>query len=389
MVANNFRLLRWFSFFYSFRPYVAITILYFSQVSGSYTLGFAVLSVVTIASSLLEIPTGIFSDRVGRRKTVVIASMVSLLALGTYALANSFVILAIGSIFNGLGQALISGNNNALLHDSLKEENHEDDFPEKLGKVYAVAEVGFAVSTLLGGFIALLSLRAVMMASILPQFVCIIIALRLVESKTHTKTISENIFSHLKEALQAFRTNFKLRQLSIAYIIDSTVEMIDYELKPAFNALIWPTWALGITRALDHISGFFGSQYAGKVIKKFGAIHSLLTLDVIVIINRAIFIGYPNILSPVMLSLNSFKALLSETANQTLLHSEFTDKHRATMGSLNSLGISLLFSLLIPLVGILADQIGPRMTFLLLPVFSVIVLPIYWNSKKYYNKHDL
>ena len=106
-----------------------------------------------------------------------------------------------------------------------------------------------------------------MMASILPQLVCIFIALRLVEPKIHTETISENIFSHLKEALQVFRTNFKLQQLSIAYIIDSTIEMIDYELKPAFNALIWPTWALGITRALDHISGFLGSQYAGKVIK--------------------------------------------------------------------------------------------------------------------------
>ena len=133
MVANNFRLLRWFSFFYSFRPYMAISILYFSQVRGSYTLGFAVLSVAAIASSLLEIPTGIFSDRVGRRKTVIFASVVWFIALVTYAFANSFAILAIGAIFQGLGQALISGNNNALLHDSLKEQNNEHDFPEKLG----------------------------------------------------------------------------------------------------------------------------------------------------------------------------------------------------------------------------------------------------------------
>lgn len=384
MAASNFGLLRWHSFFYSFRPYMAISILYFSHVSGSYTLGFAVLSVAAFASSLLEIPTGIFSDRVGRRKTVIFASMVWFLALGTYALANSFAILVIGAIFSGLGQALISGNNNALLHDSLKEQNNEHAFPEKLGKLYAVMEVGFAVSTLLAGFIALHSLKAVMVASVLPQLVCIFIALRLVEPKIHTETISENIFSHFKEALQAFRTNFKLQQLSIAYILDSTIEMIDYELKPAFNALIWPTWALGITRSLDHISGFLGSQYAGKVIKKFGAINSLLMLDVLSIVNRAIFIGFQNILSPLMVSLNSFKALLSETANQALLHSEFTDKHRATMGSLNSLGVSLLYSLLIPLIGILADQIGPRMTFLLLPAFSVIVLPIYWNLKKYH-----
>ncbi len=144
MVANNFRLLRWFSFFYSFRPYMAISILYFSQVSGSYTLGFAVLSVAALASSLLEIPTGIFSDHVGRRKTVIFASMAWFLAVGTYALANSFAILVIGAIFSGLGQALISGNNNALLHDSLKEQNNEDAFSEKLGKVYAVMEVGFA-----------------------------------------------------------------------------------------------------------------------------------------------------------------------------------------------------------------------------------------------------
>ena len=65
---RNIKLLTWFNFFTDFKLYAPVAIIYFSQVSGSFALGMAVFSIATVSSAFFEIPTGIFSDMIGRKK---------------------------------------------------------------------------------------------------------------------------------------------------------------------------------------------------------------------------------------------------------------------------------------------------------------------------------
>lgn len=247
-------------------------------------------------------------------------------------------------------------------------------------------EAGLAISALLGGFIAAYSLKYVMVASIVPQLICLAISFFTIEPKSHTQEISENIFSHMKEAWKAFVKNTKLQKLSLAYILDYGMEETNYQFKPAFNALLWPTWALGIARSLDNIFGFLGYHFAGKIIDKFTPIKTLLSQQIIGKVNRFLFIGYPNILSPFMLSVNAFFFGVGTTANQTLLHKEFTNKQRATMGSINALGGSLFFSIFAFIMGTVADHFGLIKTLLLIEVLSVFTILIYWNLFKKHKK---
>lgn len=379
MISKNFTLLKWYNFFYDFRPYEAIAILYYTQVTGSFALGLAIFSVASIAATLFEVPTGVLSDRMGRRKTVIYGSIASVIALCFYAFGTTFGLLAIGAIFNGLTRALLSGNNDALLYDTLKQQGKSEEFGEKLGKVKSMFEIGLGVSALLATALAFVSLQAVVIASIIPQVVCAIIALRFIEPKVHTEKIEENIFSHLKEALRAFKQNMKLRKLSLAYVLDYAIEETYFQFKPAFIATLWPTWALGISRALDNLFGFFGYHFAGALTKRFGALKILLAQQ---IIGRLIIfgsVGLPTIASPVLLNINSFFFGVGDTANGDLLHKEFTDKQRATMGSLNSLAGSLVYAILAIAVGLVADKLGPATTILILAVLSVSVVVIYAN----------
>jgi len=55
MITKNITLLKWYNFFYEFRPYGAIAILYFTQITGSFALGLAVFSIASIAAA--GIPT--------------------------------------------------------------------------------------------------------------------------------------------------------------------------------------------------------------------------------------------------------------------------------------------------------------------------------------------
>lgn len=127
-VHRNVQRLAWFNFCLDFRIYGAVTILHFAEVVGSYALGLSVFSIQTIASSLLEVPTGVFSDFIGRKMTLVFGQLASVLALVSYAIAGSFLVLAIGAVLQGLSFALFSGNNSALLYDSLKEDGREGEY---------------------------------------------------------------------------------------------------------------------------------------------------------------------------------------------------------------------------------------------------------------------
>jgi MFS family permease len=107
MTHRNIRILKWFNFFIDFRLYAPIAILYFSKVTGSFALGMSIFSITMIASALFELPTGIFSDKIGRRKTVILGATAAVLFSIFYAIGGSFWMIAIGAVFEGLSRSFI------------------------------------------------------------------------------------------------------------------------------------------------------------------------------------------------------------------------------------------------------------------------------------------
>src|SRR4051812_3867990 len=120
--ARNVKRLSWFNFCSDFRLYSPIAILYFSEMGGSFARGSAVFAIVMVASAAFEVPTGIWSDRVGRRRTLLAGALASFVSVTLYALAasvrGSFVVLVFGALLEGLSRSLFSGNNDALLYES-------------------------------------------------------------------------------------------------------------------------------------------------------------------------------------------------------------------------------------------------------------------------------
>ncbi len=83
---RNVKILTLFNFFTDFKLYAPVAIIYFADVSGSFALGMSIFAITMVSSALFEIPTGIFSDRIGRKKTVVIGALCALFYSIFYAL---------------------------------------------------------------------------------------------------------------------------------------------------------------------------------------------------------------------------------------------------------------------------------------------------------------
>lgn len=377
-IFRNIKVLTWFNFFTDFKLYAPIAIIYFTHVTGSFALGMSIFSIAMITSALFEIPTGIFSDRIGRRRTVIWGAFSAVLYSVFYAVGQSFWILVIGAVLEGLSRSFYSGNNDALLHDTLAQSKDEHKYDEFLGRVSAMFQLALAFSAVLGGFLATWSFPLIMWLSVIPQVFCLFLSFLLIEPKVHSAQ-SGNIYSHILQAYHNFISNRKLRLLSLSSILGYGFGEAAYQFQSAFYNTLWPVWAIGIAKTLSNILASASFHFSGRVIRKFSGLKVLVFNHIYSRVINIVSTVFPSVLSPLFMSSTSLFYGAASVARNALMQKEFKDEQRATMGSLNSFAGSIFFGVVAFLLGFAADKLSPAKAILLLQAFQLTNLFIYWR----------
>ena len=361
-----------------FRIYAPIMIVYFVHVTGSYALGVLIFSIAKISATIFEVPTGVFSDFVGRKTTIVVGQLGSLISIACYAGAGDFGLLAAGAVFEGLAFSCFSGNNEALLYDTLKEQGAHSHYAEYQGRVSSMFQIALALSALVAALVlGWVGMRMLFVLSLVPQLASFVVALFFHEPAQHDRRFEANIFSHLSEAMAGFVRDVRLRDVSIASILAFAIGEAKHLFYPAFFALLWPTWALGIAGMLTHAFAAFGFRAAGRLIARLGEFPILLWSSMASILFAVTAVGVPTVASPVVSSLSSFLFGPSVISQASLMQKAFSDTQRATMGSLIALGGNLFFALAVYALGALADRVGPRYALLTAEILSISVVFLY------------
>lgn len=377
-IEKNIFLLKAHSFFTGFNLIAPLAIIYFSQVAGSFTLGMSVFSVVMVSAALLEIPTGIFSDFIGRRNTIILGSLCSFLYALCYMLGlwGGYTFLLLGALTEGLSRAFYSGNNHALLYDSLLQERKEKNFGIHLGKISSIEQFALGVAAALGGILSLWGFAILLGLSVCAQAVCLVLSLFFTEPSVHSRK-SGNIYNHLKESVQYFVKNKKLRTLNIATMLSFGLGEASYSFISAFYATVWPLWAVSLAKMFHNIGASTGFWFSGKIVNKFGATTILIWGNIYNRVVNIIASGFPSLISPLLVASTSLRYGPTSVAKNILLQKEFTGPERATMGSLNSLSGSIFFAIVAYGMGFVADKVGPAQSFLLIQFLSFIHLFLY------------
>lgn len=103
-----------FAFFYN-----GIETLYYRHFNLTFEqIGF-LISASLIAKLLLDIPTGSFADIYGKKKSIIVASILGLIGLAFLSFGSNFNTFVLGFIFMGFAGAFSTGAASALLYDSL------------------------------------------------------------------------------------------------------------------------------------------------------------------------------------------------------------------------------------------------------------------------------
>lgn len=378
---RNIKLLALFNFFTDFKFYSAVLVIYFAKVTGSYTLAMSLFSVVMVSSAVFEVPTGIFSDRIGRKKTVIFGAAFATLASLLYATGHSYWLLCIGALFEGISRAWYSGNNDALLYDSLNQSGKKDTFAKYLGKTSSMFQLALMVGAVAGSILAQWSFALIMWLSVIPQVICLVISLFLQNPKKITKGTT-NIFGHLKISAFHLWNNKKLRLLSLSDIIGFGIGESSFQFNAAFIGTLWPIWAIGLSRVISYGGAFISYWFSGTYIKKLGEYNILIIANIYTRIANFIAYGFPTLFSPVLMASSSIFYGVTEVSKNALMQKEYTHEQRATLSSLNSLLGSIFYSVFAPMLGCIADAYSPAKALLFVQVCMLSVLYINGKLKK-------
>lgn len=145
---------------------------------------------------LLEIPTGIIADRIGRKYSIALGSLLFGWGMIVYGSIPDFKIFLLGEFLAAVGVAFVSGAGQALLYDYLKENGREAESKKYLGRADAAKYAGMLISATSGSFIAAkLGLNAPFYLTAIPMFLAAAVALTINESKViHEQPLGRKIF---------------------------------------------------------------------------------------------------------------------------------------------------------------------------------------------------
>jgi MFS family permease len=378
---KNIKLFQPFNFFIWMTFYTPLASIYFARLTGSYALALSIFSISQLTRAILEVPSGIFSDTWGRRKCLIIGAWLSFLAVMAYALAGNYWMLVLGAVFSGASNACFSGNNDALLFESLPKSKRHEKYQENLGRANSTMELSSLVGGVTGSIIANWSWSLIMWLSLVPQLVGLIISYRFKEPTVHVVK-DRAVYGHLKEACQFFRSNRSLKYLALAMIIGMAVGEGVWPLVAVFYSQVIPVWLVGFMVSINFLISAVSYRLSGRILRKFKALKMLIFGHIYSRIMFSAGVIVHSGFSPVLMALASIFFGPGEVAQNSLLQAELTDRQRATMSSLVSLLGSVGYAIAAVGFGIASDKIGVGKSLLLGQIFLLPVLGLYWKMKK-------
>jgi len=266
--------LRWFMLF------MPTMVLFFQENGLSMQDILLLQSIFSVAVIIFEIPSGYFSDVIGRKTTIVLACICSFFGFSLYVFSYSFTGFLIAELVIGLGSSFLSGTDSALLYDSLLQTNRESEFTKLEGRMLAIGNFSESIAALLGGVLALSSLRLPFVGMSILVFLSIPVALLLVEPKRKKFEAHDN---PVKEVMRIVRFGLHehgaLKWLIIysGFVGASTLTMVWF-IQPYLVSGGLPLAYFGIAWALLNASVGFFSLGAHKIEAFFGRRTSLVML---------------------------------------------------------------------------------------------------------------
>ena len=377
MIERNIKLLKWDNFFCGLYALSMVLVIYFESITKSYAQAMLIYSISSIVKVAMEIPTGIFSDKIGRKKTIILSSLLFFITSFIWAFAGSLdnvLLLYVGAVIFGISDAFLSGTNEALMFETMEELKKQDNFDVLFSQCNGWLQVGFVCSSIIAAIVIyFFDMEVLAWFSIIPMMISFFIALWYVEPKVYNRRKDITSVKVFIASLKDIYANRKAFLFSLLDVMENALGMSCHRFEVAyFNTLI-PLWAVNFARLLKQATGVISFFMISKI-KSLGASRILFGSMIGNAFVRVLGVVIDNVLTPfVMSSVNLFYGT-AETIRKDILQHEFTTKQRATMGSIVSFFSNIVMAILMYILGYVADVYTPYCAICVVVVIKVLLV---------------
>ena len=287
-----------------------------------------------------EIPTGYVGDRIGRRNSLVVGSLIMLVSNASYLVATDFIGFTFTFVTLSFGGTFMSGSGSAWLYDTLKEHGVEDRYTHVSGRGRAIGLWISVITLPAGGFLYAIDRFYPFYAGVVMALLSLVFVLRLPKNRMYDDSV-ENASEDegdderltIVDALPIIRDQLRAPDLRwfIVYLalFSGAIMTMDMWIQPIVQETLQTTfgpqlrdWGLTKGPILGLLYGAFAvmsavaSDYASDVEDLLGVRYAMMLIPVF-IAGVYVFAGlFPLLVFPMLFVMKGGSALTRPISNR-------------------------------------------------------------------------
>lgn len=389
-----------------FEPFL---ILFFIEKGFTFLQIGTLYAVREILINIMEIPTGVVADAVGRRRSLILSFFFYILSFVIFFISKRYPVFIAAMLFYAIGDAFRTGTHKAMIFEYLKIKGWKDQRVHYYGHTRSWSQAGAAVSALVAGVIVFYSgsYQYIFLYSTVPY----LLDLFLVWS--YPKALDGNIgpvqFKGLKkrtvdvtrEFIYSFGNIHVIKAIANLSVHSGFHKAIKDYLQPVLQTFAFTlpilvgiaekqraALIIGIIYFVVYILTSFAARKAGATTDKLKstpkALNVTMILGYVMALGSGLLFHYSFFILSIVLYIGIYivenlrnpigVAYVSELYKQDIL---------ATALSANSQAKSLMAAIIAPVLGLLADTFGVGIGLAVLAFALIITAPVYLAGKNY------
>ncbi len=328
-----------------------------------------------LSIALLEAPLGALGDRFGRRPVMALGQLTYALTFLGFGLTTNYWMLFFDYLLWALAAALASGVDQALLYDTLKEVDDEDEFPRIVARSQAVTVSAGLTGVILGGALASLwGLTPTVQASAIIPLAGMAVALTM-----HEPPYAHGHRRYWHDMKQAFGFTWRRVQVRYGVILRALVMTMCFApvvlIQPFLIEHEVATALFGVFQAPLRLVAVVAALLAFALGQRAGPARLVISGSALVI---AAFAGlglFDHTAAFALFAIPAFVQTVFRPMFDNYINARTPSDIRATVLSIASLAMSLQLALFEPILGFIADERSVPDACLFTAVWFAIILP--------------
>jgi len=312
---------------------------------------------------LTNIPTGIFADKYGRKTALIVALLLQLFGETLFLFAYGYLSFVFIVIIAGLGFSFMTGTVTALIYETLKEKQKENEMQKAVGKKIAFEKTAGIIAPLVISFyitsFVMNKFNFLVILTIFFVVISLIISFFL-EEPIHIQEMNKtnSTLNIIKEGLKLLKENKNLRRIILLSVFAYPLMAYLYILyQQYFVESAVPSYFFGIFLSISSLISLISSKYTYKLEKKLGMEKTVLLVTLLPgLIYTVMAVVFHPIFSPLLFCLVYFPIGMYEPLFSDYQNRHIAGENRATILSMINMFTSAYIVVIGLVIGFIANH---------------------------------